>query len=561
MRGLPDWGRPEETGFAPWQDSGFRLALPDTLVIVQRPGGAPEFHLSAWRPAVPSPAWRGYGRLDLTLALRAGAATADGTVRAVPALRGWLTLAGAALALPDEFRRPLALDCSGTGAAALVLPLLPEAVGFVERALAEGALPILATADLEIAGVARCVAGRAVVEIDRLATALAAGLSPDALCQALRADPAALGVTLESDDPEVAEAAADHIRAVLCAGALVPGAEGLILSLARSALPTGRALIDLAVPVMATRAVRLALDPFAMARRVVAATGGLAALVTRTTTDVLQAGQHRISIDANLPRPLAGPLAMGARLVFEPRPPARMHVISEEVELPADGGSVLRTVRLAVGEAVDWTVTGVAYMPTADGRGVVLCPGRPRAGQGLRVVLGRDDFPLHLVQVAAGDALLALADVEVDLDGGVQVAKARLTARAPACALALLAPDGTLTARLVASGGRVLALQPRPAADWRIELSDVPGYGPRVMEIAVDFPDGMPLRALDLQPEGEAVQVLAFTPAKPVREVRWFCRDPFRPGLSWRWHDTGGGFSAAVQGDRLSLDATEEAVA
>ncbi len=554
MRGLPDWGRPRDRGYAAWQEDGFALALPDALVIAEGPFGVPEFHLSAWRPAMPSEAWRGYGRLDMVLALRAGAATSDGSVRAVPALRGWLRLGAEALALPEDLRVPIPLACSGTGAAMLVLPLLPEGVGFVERALAEGALPILGTADLEIAGVARCVAGRAVVDVERLRGALAVGLTPEALRTALERDAAALGVTLESDDPAVAEAAADHIRAVLCAGAL---ADGVVL--AENGTAVGRAVLDLAEPVVATRTLRLVLDPFAMARRLAA--GDVAALVTRTTTEVLQAGQHRISIDANLPRPLAGPLAMGARVVFAARPPARMHEISEEVELPADGGSVLRSVRLAVGEPVEWVATGVAYMPAADGRGVVMRQGPPRAGQGPRVMLGPQDFPLHVVQVAAAPAVLALADVEVELAAGGQVARARLTLASPSVALALVEPEGRVTARLAAADGRVLALAPRGAADWRIELSDVPGYGPRLMEIEVGFPERMLLRALDLQPEGEAVQTLAFTPARPVRELRWFCRDPFRPGVAWRWHDSANGFSAPVTGGRLALDATEGAVA
>ncbi len=561
MRGLPDWGRPLDNGYAAWAEDAFRLTLPDALVIAQGPGGVPEFHLSAWRPEVPSPTWRGYGRLDMTLAVQATAVTPDGLVRAVPALRGWLQLGAEALALPEELRAPLALSCSGTGAVSLVLPLQPESVGFIERALAEGALPVLATADLEIAGVARCAAGRAVVETDRLREAVAAGLTPDGLRQALVAGPVALGVTLESDDPAVAEAAADHIRATLCAGALVPGAGGLMLVWADGGMVSGRAALDLAQPVVASRARRLVLDPFSMARDLASGPNGVSALVTKTTSGLVQAGQHRMTIDANLPQPLAGPLAMGARLVFAPHPPARLHQISEEVELPSDGGSVLRSVRLAMGEALDWVVTGVAYMPTANGRGVVLRSGAPRAGQGPRVVLKGDDFPLHMVQVAAGAALLALADVEVDLASGGRVAKARLTAVTPAHALALEDPGGTLTARLVAHDGQVLALQPRPATDWRIELTDVPGYGARVMEIAVDFPDRMLLRALEVRPEGEAVQTLAFTPAKPVREVRWFCRDPFRPGLAWRWHDGEAAFSAPVIGDRLTLDATEGAVA
>lgn len=559
MRGLPDWGRPLTNGYAAWAEDAFRLTLPDALVIAQGAGGVPEFRLMAWRPEVPSSTWRGYGRLDMTMALQATAATPDGSVRAMPALRGWVRLGAEALALPEELRAPVALSCSGTGAVSLVLPLRLEGVGFIERALAEGVLPVLATADLEIAGVARCVTGRVVVETGRLREAVAAGLTLEALWQSLVAGPVALGVTLDSDDPAVAEAAADHIRAILCPGALVPGADGLMLVWADTGMVNGRAVLDLAQPVVASRVRRLVLDPFAMARDLASGSDGVSTLVTKTTSGLVQAGQHRITIDANLPQPLAGPLAIGARLVFPACPPARLHEVSEEVELPADGGSVLRSVRLAVGEPVDWVVTAVAYMPTANGRGVVLRSGQPRAGVGPRVVLGRQDFPLHIVQVAAGTALLALADVELSSVG--PVAKTRLKQVTPFCALALEEPGGKLTTRLISHDGQVLALDPHPAEDWRIELTDVPGYGSRVMEIAVDFPDRMLLRVLDVRPEGEAVQTLAFTPAKPVREVRWFCRDPFRPGLCWRWHDGEAAFSAPVSGDRLTLDATQGAVA
>lgn len=560
MRGLPDWGRPLATGsWVAFESGDAALALPDTLAVATGPDGLPTFHLSAFRPLVPMPGRRGYGRLDLELRLDASRATPDGSVRAVPAQRGVLRLGSEALSLPADLEGATELDCSGLGLARLMLPLRSEGVAVIERALADGAAPLLATVDIEIAGVAARTDGRATVDIARLRAALAPGVTPAELAEGCAVDPAAFGITLSDVSPDVlpgavGAAVADHIRAVLCDGPLRPRADGrLALVLAETGMATGTATLDLAEAISATRAQTIMLDPFAVARDLAASRGGVAALVTRSTSAMLQSGQHEIVIDAAIPRPCAGPLAFGARLVFPARPPARTHEVREDFELPADGTSVARRIRLAPNEPVDWTLTGYAFWPTADGRGVERLEGVARPGSDTRALLRPADFPLHYVEVEAGPALLALASVEVALG----TAATTLTAAMPRTALAVPATADAppLTATAVTRDGTRVALPPA-TGDRRFDLFDVPGYGARQVEIAVALPPGEALRAVEVLADDAAgddeAETYAFTPATPARTHRWFCRDPFRPGLRWRWRGDAA-YSAPFTGPRLDL--------
>jgi hypothetical protein len=568
MRGLPDWGGSVAIGkvaaWSAYQVDGIALTLPDALTVATDIDGKPAFHLSAFRPLVPTPGRRSYGRLDMDLRLVSHAATADGKVRVVPALRGWLSLSSNALALPPQLTTALPLDCSGLGVARLMLPLEAEGVSIMESALASGAAALLAAVDIEIAGVAARLPLEATVDIARLRNALADGaMTPALLFDALLHDPGKVGVRLAgvpADKPAraVAEAVADHIRARLCDGPLRPRPEGgLALVLAETGIAAGTATLDLGEAVMATRAVTIVLDPFAVARDLAAAAGGLAALTTRSTSNSLQSGQHDIIVDTSVGRPCVGPLALGATVLFAPRPPARPHEVREDFELPAHGGSVVRRVRLSPGEPVSWTCTGFAFWPTADGRGARRLDGAAQAGSGLQILLRPSDFPLRFVDVEAGAALLGLASLEV----GLGSARATLTVAAPRATLAvpITTTDTSLGATLVSRDGAArVTLPARSPADWRIELSDVPGYGTRTMEIAVTLPAGTPLRAIEVLAEDAAsdaeIETYAFNAATPSRTHHWFCRDPFRPGLRWRWRGQAA-FSPPVNAARLDLVA------
>lgn len=571
MRGLPDWGGPVAvgggTGSAAWsayQVDGIALVLPDGLTVATEPDGKPAFHLSAFRPLVPMPGRKSYGRLDMILRLASHGATADGKVRVVPALRGWLSLSSNALALPPQLTAALPLDCSGLGVARLMLPLEAEGVAIMESALASGAASLLAAVDVEVAGVAARLPIKATIDIARLRTALANGaMTPAMLGDALIEDPSKVGVSLagaaaDMSAQAVARAVADHIRARLCAGPLGPRPQGgLALVLAETGMATGTATLDLGEVVMATRAQTIVLDPFAVARDLAAAAGGLAALTTRSTSATLQSGQHDIVVDASVARPCVGPFALGATLLFSPRPPARPHEVREDFEFPADGRSVVRRVKLAVNEPVSWTCTGFAFWPTADGRGAKRLEGAAQAGNGLQVLLRPGDFPLQFVDVEAAAAVLSLANLEV----GFGSARVTLTVAVPRATLAvpITTTDATLGATLVSRDGATrVTLPARAPADWRIELSDIPGYGTRTMEIAVTLPAGTPLRAIEVLAEDAAsdaeIETYAFNAATPARTHHWFCRDPFRPGLRWRWRGQAA-FSPPVTAARLDLVA------
>lgn len=573
MRGLPDWARPAAHEslrlYAPFERDGSPLALPDALAIATEPNGRPEFRITAIRAVGPGGA-RAFGRLDLELALTSAAD--EETARAAPALRGWLRLRSAMLDLPGDLAAPIELDCSGLGLARMAVPLGPEGVGFVEHALRDGMLPVQAVVDIEVAGVAPRPGGAAVVDLARLGALLTGGdVTPAALCDRLIADPAGAGVVFD-DVPDagirpaaIAEAVVDHIRAVLCPGPLLPRADGgLGLAPLDPAIAAGRATLDLGRALVATRAVALALDPFQAARGLAAQLGGVDALIVRGVSAPLPTGRRRLAIDAGLRRPLAGPLALGATLRFPPRPPARPHEIRRDFELPPDGAGVQQEVQLAPSEPLDWTLAAFALWPTANGRGVERLVGEPQTVSGAQALLRPSAFPLAVFDLAADPALLALAEVAVTVsgarNGGAARAFVTLTNAAPRSGAALPrdAEAPQMSAELAPrSGGAPITLGPKPAADWRIALTDTPGYGARAIEIAVALPAAtllaaVEIRAEDAEPETEPA-VYAFTAATPVRTHRWFCNDPFRPGIVWRWRGTDR-FSEPVRGlGRLDL--------
>ncbi len=577
MRGLPDWGTPIDDNdvrlFAAYELDRVRIAVPDALTVAREADGRPSFRLTAIRPIVPMPGRNGHGRLDLELRLDSSAATDDGVVRAAPPLRGWLRLRSSMLDLPPVFEEPTELDCSGLGLARLTLPLPAEGVSMIESVLEDGAVPLLAHVELEVAGVAPRLPVRAVVDLALLREALAdQAMTPVKLREALMDDASVIGVKI-ADAPDsisayaLAEAAADHIQGRLCAGPLAPTAEdGLVLVLSDAEIATGTATLDLSLPLVVTRVVTTALDPFAAARALAEEDGEIASLIVRGQSGLLQTGRHEVTIDASVPRPCVGPLTLGAKLTFPPHPPGRMHAVIEDFELPTTGDSVIRQVRLAPGEDVAWTLSGFAIWPTPDRRGVERLDGPETAGVGTRALLRPDAFPLGFADVEAGTALLKLARVEMTLagtrrDGAPVKITTTLTDAAPRAALALPADteNVTLTSELVAhDSSRRITLATRPAADCRIELADVPGYGPRATELVATLPEGASLVAIEViaedAPTEAEPEVYAFTPQTRSRTHRWLCRDPFRPGLRWRWRGQTE-FSAPVTTERVDVFA------
>lgn len=580
MRGMPDWGKPIERDegrlYRPFERDGMPLALPDTLAIAAEPDGRPAFRVAAFR-GIGAP---GRGRIDMELILLT---SVDPEVaRAVPALRGWLRLRSSMLDLPPDFETPVELDCSGLGLARLTLPLTSEGVTFVESVLADGALPVIAAVDLEIVGIAPRIAGRAAIDLGRLAPALADGTTtPGMLRDRLAADSDALGVRLEGIDEDstrastIAEIVTDHIRARLCAGPLLPaGDEGLALAPLDPSLQGGRAVLDLSQTVTATRTVALALDPFRAARHIASGRGGTDDLFRRVSGTALPSGHHRIAIETTIRPPLAGPFAIGANLVLPPHPPGRPFEIRRDFELPADNSVVEQQVRLAPSEPLAWSVSTFAIWPAPGGRSVerIESEAQRGTGTGTDILLRPADFPLTFIDVEADPALLALASVSIALEGtrGDDPARASVLLSRDVPRATLAVPKNTTALALSAvltlgDNGSTIALDPVDASDWRIELFDVPGYGPRNVEISVALPPGVPAAAIDVlaedAPEGEEPATYSFTAATAARRHRWFCRNPFRPGLRWRWRGDPAFSEPTGLAERLDLAFTEEASA
>lgn len=574
MRGLPDWNDPRPSGPAPawsaYDMDGLSVAMPDDMAVDRDTEGRPLFRLLAVRAAVPRPDRPNYGRLDATFRLISRLADAAGGTRVAPPARAWWRFDAGALGGDGPARQ---LDAEGLAAVRLSLPLDAQGVDLIQRALLEGTLALSALASFEIVGVSARCAGRATIDIVRLRQALAGGLTGQALADLLAADPGALGtlsgVSADTPKPVLAAALADHIRARLCSRSPTPLPDGrlaLTLDTELTAATSGEAAFDLDEPVATARDFVLALDPIASARSLLAPGAGTETLVSRLSSDGLQSGRHELSIDFAVPVSVAGPLSIGASLSLPARPPVRPRPVQLDVEKPDDGTGLVRTVQLSPVEDLAWTVTGFSIWPARPGADVERVGGPARQGTGAAVLLRPTDLGLTVTVAEAGAALLRLARVEVTLSGLRPTPRrvmATLDVATPRVALAL--PNdcdaASLSVALVALGdGRRIDLPSRSTGEGRIELADVPGYGPRSLEISVSFGDGAAsLIAIEVLAEdavsGSEPDTYAFTPAAPSRIHRWLCQDPFRPGLMWRWRtDPPPPFSTPVRGvGRLEL--------
>jgi hypothetical protein len=395
---------------------------------------------------------------------------------------------------------------------------------------------------------------------------------------AFRRDLARLPLTLspaaDGFDPALLAAAlADRLRLRFGAMASQPrpdGAPALLLPADDPALE-GLMTWNLAEPVVAPRSRVIAFDPLA-APRALAARDGADAVVSETTVPAISTGFHRVGLTANLPKPRAGLAGLMATLRFPAAPPARPQEIRRTIAIapPADGGDV--DVRLAPGEACAWRLSARAVLSRPGGADIL--EGAELAGTGEQALLDAAMLPVRFIEIEAGPALTALADVEGEVlgsrAGAAWRASFRLTAAAPTVALALARDLAEAILRLSAvprDGGTAIALAPVPVRDLHVDLHLFPGYGPQRIVIACAFAPGQELAAIDLRGETEpeaAAETLSFTPGAVEREWRWLSPSPFRPGVCWRWHRTsqpGGPWSPPLPpGGRLEIDAGKKPV-
>ena len=187
----------------------------------------------SWRSVPSGQEERGLtGQLDFELLLDVGRRRRHGA--------GGACCARLAVVAIRDARR--AASASGSGAARLfgtrprqtdASVSASEGVVFIEKALGHGALPVLAAVSVEVAGIAPRLAGSAIIDLARLRAALAGGaMTPARLRDGLYGRPwrcrrdSRGHSRRRHPSTAVAEAVADHIRATLCAGPLLPLADG-----------------------------------------------------------------------------------------------------------------------------------------------------------------------------------------------------------------------------------------------------------------------------------------------------------------------------------------------
>jgi hypothetical protein len=530
------------------------VAVPDRLRLVRQADGAPDFRLALVRSMGFGGGTSGFGMLDFRLC-------ADYSERVAPFLpapiaRGSVRIRPTDLSadLPAEVFAPQRLEWSGLGTARFLVRLSAEGATIVHELLASGVVPLRAVAEVEIEGAGATVPLAARVDVRKLLSALSDLASGEALVRreaievALAHDPAALGVVLSGDLAQrdarlIARALLDRLRWRLLDFAASPWedeAPTLHLPVWSADLPAEISW-DLGEPAIVARPQRLDFNPFDEALQLVSPA---TSLVTQTTLPPLAVGFHRVTLESNLPvwRPDRAQLL--ATLRFPPSPPARMHEVSRTLELRPDRSIDQVEVRLAPGEQLAWRLLVTLLQPSA--RGGTRWVGEESGGGGARVLITPAQLPARIVTLEAGRALLDLASVAARLDAtedGRAYSDAAVLSRATPTSVLVLPHSCTdasltLTATPHASGA-ALELGPWPVQDQWIDIADLPGYGAQETEISIAFDRDVALIALettaaDAASDAEA-EAISFTPVTPRRRVHWWCRDPFRCGLKWRW--------------------------
>jgi hypothetical protein len=530
------------------------VVLPDRLRLVRQADGAPDFRLELVRSMGFGGGMSGFGMLDFRLC--ADYSERDAPFLPAPIARGSVRIRPTDLSadLPAEVFAPQQLEWSGLGTARFVVRLGADAAALVHQLLASGVVPLRAVAEVEIEGAGAVVPLTARVDVRKLLSVLHERASGEGMIRreaieiALAHDPATLGITLggdreQQDAPLVARALLDRLRWRLLDFAASPWedeAPTLRVPAWSADLPSEISW-DLGQPVITARPQRLDFNPFDEARQLVSAS---ASLVTQTTLPPLAVGFHRLTVESNLPAWRTEGSQLLATLRFPPSPPARMHEVSRTLELRSDRSIEHVEVRLAPGEQLTWRLTVMLLQPGTGGG--TRWVGEESGGEGARVLITPAHLPARIVTLEAGRALLDLASVTARLtatDDERSYSDAAVLSRATPTSAVVLphsCTDASLsfTATPLAAGVAV-QLGPWPVQDQWIDIADLPEHGAQETEISIAFDQDVSLIALETTPadagsDAEA-ETVSFTPVTPRRRVRWWCRDPFRCGLKWRW--------------------------
>lgn len=568
-RGLPDLAqRVGPAAFGAYDVPGQVVVVPGGLALATDADGLPLVRLERFRGVDPGRPPGAYGLLSLWLTLTASDPAPDQTGRVPPSRR----------VVPDRGELRVALDQVGTNAEAVVPPspmpwdgaltavwstrLGIDATDMLTDLLAQGLLPLQATAELEFRGVAPRPAARVRVDWPELVGGLGAlGSARGIVARSdvvswLRVEvlPATAGPVLlldgDADEAVLGETLADWLR-VRAGGPASQLAESVPIPGAWRLQPQPGAsdsqVWDLSSPLVTWR-------PLTVSQDLHGQLGPVGSDLARyrpegRTVAALDLGWAGIDVLANLPAQQVGVLASGVNLTAPPHPPQRHQAATASLEFTPAHPRGRATLRFAPREDVRYVSQAWTLVEDAAGVREVTGPERPCTGE--RLVITPDDFGVRFVPVTADDALLALAEVGVTLsEGGTRLGAVTLRRGAPDALFVLdplrdaagaTSPVFLIRLRSLRDGA-VLDLDPAPAEALRLGRPQIPGWGPHEVRIEAGVTSG-PLTALDLRPELAAeddITPIAVTEAQPARLWRYLAADPLHPGYYYRLHPVTG---------------------
>ena len=593
LQGLPDFQGPiRGEGFQifyPYEGVGNHIVTPERLEVAKRSDGRLDFVLQFFRGQNPSLPPASYGVLDLRaqpqysleaalIALRGRhpqamidpAAFSTGYLRLYPQRDMG--------EFPADLRAPIPLAWNGLTTARYILRLSLDSALLLKGALQGDMLPLVALAEMEMAGVAPRLPLR--VRFDP-ATLLAAmvrladeerKVARDALLTYFAQDPAFLLLELDGstlEPVEFAETITDWVRVRFGSFVASPAEDGkphMVLA-SPDGIGSGTFEWDLSRPLQTWRPLVLILHPLEAARQVVQEHGLEAVVPPPTIVPPIPTGVFEVSVSANIPDQRPGVLSLGVTLRAAPKPPFRPQVVIQSAELspPDDAAQIL--LRLSPAEELTYAYS--TFVILNDSGGIRQVDGPEIAHSGVRLKLSPEDFPLNFVPVEANPELLDLAVVhglcrwaengaQISRPGRHRLSQLRMVEQAfeidrdrPAVGLPVPrdAADATLHIEARArEDGKTLSLGPMPAKPLQLGLHSFPEYGPHLIPIECTFAAGQSLVAIELLPEArpdeaEAITVVALTRAQPRKEWGYLASSPFRAGYRYRLH---AGFEAAV---------------
>ncbi len=592
--GMPDFGQaldlPEVEIYPPYGENGPYTLIPSRLVVANGEQGEPDFRLEYFRGEVagfpPAP----YALLDFRLqsetpteaalrdlrGLRPQAALQTGAFQ-----HGFLRLLPQSLLAGEdqhsaELRQPQPLVWNNLSKARSFLQLSPAAGRLVEESLAQGALPLKAVAEVELAGVVPRLAVKVSFNPFDLLSELNAltqenqTLAEEALVTYFQKELQDLPLEVEGEvTPEnralFAACMRDHVRQRF--GRLAPAPEDhLVPHLALLSLEeagAGRFTWDLSQPGLCWRPFVLTLSPFEALQAFVQSQG-VDRLVHHSTVPMLDTGILPVATAANLPEQVQGLFSLGVSLHAPPNPPHRPQAIHQTKEFVNPGDVLSFRLLFSPVEAPAYHYQTFAVVRSAAGVETLTGPETPHSGSHL--LLDVDDFPLDFYPIQAAPELLKIATLQVtaqwQADANPVQTGFALDDTHPQRTLSIPknAQEGQIRLQVIAKDGSgSLTLGPLPPSGQQIGLYSLREYGPHHVAVTCSLEGDQPLLALEFLPgdlpDTQANRsVLTFTPHQPTRSWSWFSADPFHPGYRYRPF-TGAG---AVPGEWIEVQSPFE---